>query len=183
MTRNSFPLDGQHRLAGIRSALEEPSEAREFLSDDEVTVMLVAHEPDEEGRTRSRRLFTVLNKRAVSVKKHETIALDEDDVMAIATRDLVEKFSPLSNAGVVSFSTSANIPTTNHTAFTTIVTLYDMLFDLFRAVSRRKSEELRFNRPDDDWTNVYIACARSFFSDVMSTFIEVGRCLEEDECK
>lgn len=172
-----FPLDGQHRLAGIREALKDPKSQDIFLPDDEVTVMLVAHEPSDDGRTRSRRLFTTLNKRAVSVKKHETIALDEDDVMAIATRHLVERYDPLSREGIVSFRTTANILATDHKVFTTIVTLYDILFDLFKSIAKRPSEDLKFNRPDDDWTEVYRACGENFFNLLMETFPEVKRCL------
>ncbi len=172
-----FPLDGQHRLAGIREALSDSRRENEYLGEEEVTVMLVAHDPSESGRTRSRRLFTTLNKRAVSVKKHETIALDEDDVMAIATRHLVEKFDPLSRSGVVSFRTSANITPSDTNVFTSIVTLYDLLFDLFKAVSKRSADELKYNRPDDEWTDVYRGCAECFSTSLMEFFPETERCL------
>ena len=172
-----FPLDGQHRLSGIRDALKTPDATDKFLGDDEVAVMLVAHEPSKKGRTRSRRLFTVLNKRAVSVKKHETIALDEDDVMAVCTRYLVEQFEPLSNEKIVLFRTNASIPANNTTAFTTIVTVYDMLYDLFRMVSKNSPNELRYKRPSAAWMSTYVTCATSFFSEMMRTFPEVEQCL------
>lgn len=172
-----FPLDGQHRLAGIRTALADVEVQESYLPDDEVTVMLVAHEPSDEGRTRSRRLFTVLNKRAVSVKKHETIALDEDDVMAICTRHLVEKFKPLTQDGIVSFRTNANIKSNEHKIFTAIVTLYDILHDLFKVISKRNAQDLKFNRPDDQWLEVYRACAEFFFSQMMEKFPDINTCL------
>lgn len=172
-----FPLDGQHRLAGIREALSDPNNANQYLGSEEVTVMLVAHQPSDTGRMRSRRLFTTLNKRAVSVKKHETIALDEDDVMAIATRHLVEKFDPLSREGIVSFRTNANISTSDTKIFTAIVTLYDLLFDLFKVISKRSSDDLKYNRPDDEWTDVYRSCAEAFFTSLMDVFPEIKRCL------
>lgn len=172
-----FPLDGQHRLAGIREALSDPKRKNVYLGSEEVTVMLVAHDPSESGRTRSRRLFTTLNKRAVSVKKHETIALDEDDVMAIATRHLVEKFDPLSNNGIVSFRTSANITPIDTKVFTSIVTLYDILNDLFKTISKRSVGELKFNRPNEEWTDVYRGCAECFFTSLIEVFPEVKRCL------
>ena len=175
-----FPLDGQHRLSGIREALKTSKATDEFLGDDEVAVMLVAHEPSKQGRMRSRRLFTVLNKRAVSVKKHETIALDEDDVMAVCTRYLVEQFEPLSRKDIVLFRTNANIPTNNSAAFTTIVTIYDMLYDLFRGVSRNAANELRYKRPNAAWMRTYETFATSFFSEMMETFPEVKRCLTSE---
>ena len=175
-----FPLDGQHRLSGIREALRMPEAADMYLGDDEVAVMLVAHDPSKQGRMRSRRLFTVLNKRAVSVKKHETIALDEDDVMAVCTRYLVEQFQPLSKENIVLFRTSANIPTKNSTAFTTIVTIYDMLYDLFRGFSRNTTNELRYKRPSAAWIRAYQICATSFFSEMMGAFPEVKQCLASE---
>lgn len=176
-----FPLDGQHRLAGIREALLDPHKENEYLGSEEVTVMLVAHDPSDAGRTRSRRLFTTLNKRAVSVKKHETIALDEDDVMAIATRHLVENFDPLSREGIISFRTNANITPNDTKVFTAIVTLYDLLFDLFKVVSKRKPDYLKYNRPSDEWTDVYRGCAECFFESLMEVFPETKKCLSGND--
>jgi SAM-dependent methyltransferase len=81
-----FALDGQHRLAGIQEALEHDPE----LADDEASVIFVSHHSDAAGLTRTQRLFTTLNKTARPASKGEIIALDEDDVMAIVARDLVE---------------------------------------------------------------------------------------------
>ena len=174
-----FPLDGQHRLAGIRKVLMDlPSDSD--LPNDEISVMLVAHEPSDIGRIRSRRLFTVLNKRAVPVKKHETIALDEDDIMAIATRHLVEEFRPLSRNKVVSYRTEANIPSTDNTTFTTIITLYDTLHELFKSLKKRGVENLRFNRPNDDWLNTYLKTAETYFELVLRHFADIKICLESD---
>ena len=175
-----FPLDGQHRLAGIREALRREEMEDGFLGDDEVTVTLVAHEPSENGRTRSRRLFTTLNKRAVSVKKHDRIALDEDDVMAIATRHLVERFPPFAKEGIISFRPVANISVDNKQEFTTIITLYDILSILLRAISNRSTKTLEFNRPDEEWLHVYLECSQFFFSMMIDTFPEVKQCLIGD---
>lgn len=86
-TEKIFALDGQHRLAGIRRAIAEGQD----LEDDLVPVVLVGHAEDEAGRRRTRRLFTTLNKTAVAVRKKDIIALDEDDVMAITARRMVER--------------------------------------------------------------------------------------------
>ena len=172
-----FPLDGQHRLAGIQKALSDLQSTESHIPDDEITVMLVAHEPNDAGRIRSRRLFTVLNKRAVPVKKHETIALDEDDVMAIATRHLVEEFAPFTQSDVVSYRPNANIPIYDNNTFTTIITLYDTMQAIFLALSRRKLNELRFNRPSDPWLSVYLDAAKAYFVLLFKYFPEVKRCL------
>ena len=83
-----FALDGQHRLAGIRKAIRDGLKQDPY---DEVSIILVAHENSKEGLSRTRRLFTTLNKTAKSVAKGDIIALDEDDVMAICVRRLIEE--------------------------------------------------------------------------------------------
>ena len=74
-----FALDGQHRLAGIKRAVEEGLPKDQA---DEVSVIFVAHKVTPQGLERTRRLFTTLNKTARPVSKGDIIALDEDDVMA-----------------------------------------------------------------------------------------------------
>lgn len=83
-----FAIDGQHRVEGIKKALEEDKD----LKTDEVSVIFVAHRTEDEGMERTRRLFTTLNRHAKPVQKSEIIALDEDDTIAIITRGLVEKY-------------------------------------------------------------------------------------------
>ena len=83
-----FALDGQHRVEGIKKALKK----NENLKTDEVSVIFVAHQTGADGMERTRRLFTTLNRYAKPVKKSEIIALDEDDIIAIITRELVEKY-------------------------------------------------------------------------------------------
>ena len=78
-----FALDGQHRLAGIK---EIKDRGYQPAIDDEVSLILVAHEQSAEGLVRTRRLFTTLNKTGRKVTKGDIIALDEDDVMAICVR-------------------------------------------------------------------------------------------------
>ena len=86
-TQTLFAIDGQHRVEGIKQALEDNSE----LGREEVSVIFVAHRNDSDGMERTRRLFTTLNRYAKPVSKSEIVALDEDDIVAITTRELVEK--------------------------------------------------------------------------------------------
>ena len=85
---NLFALDGQHRLAGIKTAVADGLESDPY---DEVSVIFVAHRDTKGGLERTRRLFTTLNKTARPVSKGDIIALDEDDVMAICVRRLIEE--------------------------------------------------------------------------------------------
>lgn len=81
-----FPVDGQHRVEGIKKALKEaPS-----LGTEKVPVIFVGHSKDEEGMQRTRRMFSTLNRYAKPVSLRDIIALDEDDIVAIASRELID---------------------------------------------------------------------------------------------
>lgn len=114
-----FALDGQHRLAGIKGAIGKSAE----IGDELINIIIVAHSNTSNGKVRSRRLFTTLNKKAKLVSKDEIIALDEDDIAACITRKLIEssKFHYF-NEGNVSFSSG---PVRDKTSITSIVNIYD----------------------------------------------------------
>ncbi len=65
-----FPVDGQHRVEGIKKALkEDPS-----LGTEKVPVIFVGHSEDEEGMQRTRRMFRTLNRCAKPVLLRDMIA-------------------------------------------------------------------------------------------------------------
>ncbi len=143
-----FAIDGQHRVAGIREALNRNSP----LQDEEVSVIFVAgvtqdhRQDDPEGFERTRRLFTTLNRYAKPVSKTDTIALDEDDSIAIVTRLLVEDHPLFS--GKISLGQGKNIPVSDQRSFTSIVTLYDSL-DAYLKEDTRWNQFKRF-RPNEE---------------------------------
>lgn len=141
-----FAIDGQHRLAGIRRAIADGTD----LSQEQAPVILVGHKKDAAGMQRTRRLFTTLNKTAVAVRKRDIIALDEDDVMAIVARRLVETNSSFQDPKIAVIG-SQNIPVGNRICLTTISSLYDTLKLLFMFdLGQRTDRSLRFNRPSDE---------------------------------
>lgn len=122
-------IDGQHRLGGIKEHVESNGPG-----DDLVPVIFVAHNSaNERTMERTRRLFTALNKHAQAVKKSEIIALDENDLMAIVTRRLVE-YHPWFSNGRVKIKAGANIKE-DEAAFTSIENIYDVLTVLFTKIS------------------------------------------------
>ncbi len=92
-----FALDGQHRLKAIKDALKQNPD----LGNEDICVLMVSHFDSEDGRQRTRRLFTNINKHAKKTTKAEDIALDEDDAVAIITRRLLMDHSFLRQNGRV----------------------------------------------------------------------------------
>lgn len=143
-----FAIDGQHRVAGIRAAVQENAE----LGDEEVCVIFVRavtkthRAEDAEGFERTRRLFTTLNRYARPVSKRDIIALDEDDVIAITTRYLVENYDLFRDK--VSSSQPRSLHPDDQQSFTTIITLYDAINAYLRDRVRGWEEFKRVRPPD-----------------------------------
>ena len=116
-----FAIDGQHRISGIRKALEDGDIGT--LNDEEVCVIVVAHKTSQAGVQRTRRLFTTLNRYAKPVSTTEIIALDEDDIVAIVTRDVIDGNGLMSGENVSLKKTKA-LPPTDSTSVTSVVSLY-----------------------------------------------------------
>ncbi|MBK5946456.1 hypothetical protein CCR83_08435 [Rhodobacter veldkampii DSM 11550] len=168
-----FAIDGQHRLAGIKKALKGGLDQDPF---DEVSVIFVAHNKAAKGLERTRRLFTTLNKTAKPVSKGDIIALDEDDVMAICARHLIENTKQFSGSRIAFVATN-NMPATNVESLTTIGNLYDVLTILFTKVSsdiKDTKKNLQNMRPSDERLDEYFEYAVSFFEEMGARFPELG---------
>jgi DNA sulfur modification protein DndB len=131
-----FALDGQHRLAGIRKALQErPETAREKLS-----LIFVPHIATPEGRIRTRSLFISLNKKAVVVKKPDIIILDEVDLAAIVTRRLIDQ-NPRFSRDVIDVERFTNAISTTSTYWTTIANFYDANKVIIEEIMQGRNED------------------------------------------
>ena len=169
-----FALDGQHRLIGIKKAVAENPQ----LGDDKLSIIFIAHKTNPEGMKRSRRLFTTLNKYAAQVSKGETIALDEDDTMAITVRKLVTENYMFMEKRILNNATD-NVPKSNQTCLTTIGNLYDLLDILFTKVyvmSKEKTltgkrNELTKIRQSDEILNQYYTNACNYFKELTDSFL------------
>jgi DNA sulfur modification protein DndB len=154
-TQSYFALDGQHRLRAIKDAiLQNPDIGKEDLC-----VLLVTHYNSPEGRKRTRRLFTNINRNAKPMGAAENIALDEDDAFAVLARRVVEDHEFLREDGRVRVIlsvgndgelklASGSVPKSDPRAITTFTVLYDLLralsWDLpsaFMDRTRRPSDE------------------------------------------
>lgn len=120
-----FPVDGQHRVAGIKKALERNPE----LAKEQVPVVFIGHSKDDEGMKRTRRMFSTLNRYAKPVSMRDIIALDEDDVVAIASRNIIDNTNLFGKNGILDSKTKA-IPDGNKTALTSIISYYECNMNL-----------------------------------------------------
>jgi DNA sulfur modification protein DndB len=142
-----FPIDGQHRLAGIKKAVvEEPD-----LGKEEVTVILVAHGRSEEGMKRTRRLFVTLNQRAKQVSPRDIVALDEDNGLAIVTRRMIDDYDLFQTEGIISFSGAVSILESDKKAITSVLGLYQIVKALYPRSGTEwpKLKSVQRQRPDN----------------------------------
>ncbi|WAC59651.1 DGQHR domain-containing protein [Brevundimonas sp. SL130] len=144
-----FALDGQHRLSGIRTALNDGVK----IENEKVSVIFVPHIPTVEGLRRTRGLFISLNKKVVPVKRKDIIILDEVDLPAIITRQLLDEH-PWFSRGQVDFDRFGNALPATSDAWTTIGNFYDVNKAVIGSVIEgRRAEELKDaerNRLPDD---------------------------------
>ncbi|MCM1982002.1 DGQHR domain-containing protein [Lyngbya confervoides] len=159
-----FAIDGQHRVVGISKALEKNSD----LGDEEVSAIFLAHSNSEDGLKRTRRLFTSLNRHAKAVSKMEIIALDEDDTIAIITRELVENHD-LFAENKISLTKGKNISPNDTSSFTTIVALYDAL-DVFLKPPRGW-RDFKKSRPEDSVIKTFYSRASDLWNGLIENFV------------
>lgn len=164
-----FALDGQHRLAGLKKLIDD-----DFSSQDEISVIFVGHDNTNSGIERTRRLFTTLNKKAVPVSKGEIIALDENDLMAIVSRKLIENSKKFGNKRIA-IKTTNNLSTNDKVSLTTQGNLYDLLGIVFSKIYKKgKPIELKnFRKINVEIVEDYYQIALDFFDKLESTFSEL----------
>lgn len=173
-----FPVDGQHRVEGIKAALKEnPS-----LEGEELCVMLIGHSETPEGKKKSRRIFSTLNRYAKPVKLGDIIALDEDDIVAITTRYQLES-NPLFVEDRVKATNSIAISVSDKRSFTSLIALYKCNLELFKCFYKRrrgviltpsKFKDYLKNRPTDEEINAFNDYLAAFWTHFSEVFPEIG---------
>jgi DNA sulfur modification protein DndB len=183
-----FPVDGQHRVEGIKEAIVK----KPGLKNEKVPVIFIGHKNDYNGMRRARRLFSTLNRYAKPVSLSDIIALDEDDAIAIVTRELIENH-PLFEGNRILNSKTKAIPENNTTAFTTIITFYECnrellhLFledkevrDIENKKVRGKSKATQFIkfRPDQELLDSYNELCTSYWNAFSQNLLAINDYLE-----
>lgn len=177
-----FPVDGQHRVEGIKKAIIENPE----LENEKVPVIFIGHQNTKQGKQRTRRLFSTLNRRAKRVSDNEIVALDEDDVIAIATREVAEHH-PLFQGFRMIDSKNKNIPSTNRIPFTSILALYEinkMIFDDYATgKGMKKVDQVKYllYRPKDEEVMEFIETVAAFWNFMISEIDVLSDYMDKDE--
>lgn len=173
-----FAIDGQHRVEAIKQALKTKPE----LGTDEISVIFVAHKTDEKGQTRTRRLFSTLNRYAKPVSKGEIVALDEDDAFAIITRRLVEDFYLMK--GFVHFGKTAPLPPNDRKNLTTILALYDISQVIYVPIldnkQRQQMKKLKILRPSDEVLDNILEEQKNYWAILKDYFPEYKRLFQSE---
>jgi len=182
-TQQYFVLDGQHRLRAIKDALKKKAE----LGKDDVCVLMVTHYDTKDGRTRTRRLFSNINRNAKQTGLAENIALDEDDGFAILTRRFLEDHDFLKEEGrvrvIMGTDDSGGIKLAGGSvskgdarAWTTFTVLYDLLPALAYGLPSVLKDKT--TRPSDDVLEQAYVTISSRLDDLLTHCGDIRRKLE-----
>lgn len=128
-----FPIDGQHRVEGIKKVVSETND----YDDEQIPVVFIGHKKDETGMRRARQLFSTLNRYAKPVSLRDIIALDEDDAIAIVSRELIDEHRLFAHNRILDTKNKA-IPDKNATALTTIISFYECNKELLNNFLKQK---------------------------------------------
>lgn len=173
-----FPIDGQHRVKGIQEAIKEKPE----LITESVPVVFVAHYQTQEGRTRTRKLFSTLNRRAKPVGQNENIALDEDDMCAIITRELMQTF-PLFMDTNIGYSKGKQLPANNIVALTSIIALYQSVCAILQrdlGLSDNMFKKKLLFRPNEEEIRRHSLFVHSVYEDFVNSTTVIDEYLRRD---
>ena len=156
-----FAIDGQHRVAGIKKAVESKSDNISHLNE-EVTAIFVSHNGStEEGKQRTRRLFTTLNKKAKRISKAAEIALDEDNGFAIVTRNLIDSHWLFEDSRKhISYTSTGSIKADDEKTITSVVGLHEIVKDLYTGVKKNFEN----TRPSDKSLEEHLSLCTSFLN-------------------
>ena len=183
-THSFFALDGQHRLRAIKDTLTINPD----LGSEDICVLLVTHHNTKEGRERTQRLFTNINRNAKPTTPGENIALDVDDACAIITRQLLTEHPFCSSGGRIRvFSrqpnqdgkftlATKNIPKSDPRAWSSMTALYELVKAL--VFDADDSVRDRTVRPDDQVLAETYSLVTGRLDDLLEACGDIGATLE-----
>ena len=158
-----FAIDGQHRVEGIKEFNRDFGVTNLEAQEDEICAIFVAHNNSATGLQKTRRLFATLNRYAKPVSLTEIIALDEDDVVAITCRDLLETHS-LFKTGRVSLRIGKALSPNDEKHFTSLPALYETMDIYLMEGSRVSWKKFKTLRPKEDVVQEHIEKSHNFWN-------------------
>ena len=120
-TEKMFAIDGQHRVAGIKLALEKDCKK---IATDQYSVILVAHIDDKLGKIRTRRLFSDINKRAVPVSNGDKVVIDEDEINALVARRLYAEYPHFKKGKLIAITETEQLAEGDIIHFSNLLSMY-----------------------------------------------------------
>ena len=120
------PLDGQHRVKAFQYAIDGTDDNKRAiagiksntdLANDQIAIILVRHQEND-----SRRIFNKINRYAKPTTKSDNLITDDDDPVAVITRELAREDGVIPSRLV---RIGANTLPHNAPEFTTLATFYE----------------------------------------------------------
>ena len=127
-----IPIDGQHRYAAIKTAISgktiDDKDLKDFkqnssIEKDDVSLILIRH------RSETRNIFNKVNRYAKPTTKGDNLITDDDDVVAIISREMCDYDQMLKGRLV---SIEGTTLSSKSEEFTTLSTLYDNNMDILK---------------------------------------------------
>lgn len=160
-----FTIDGQHRIAGIKLALEKD---KNRFNNDELSVVFVAHKDDEAGRVRTRRLFATINREAVRPSQNDLAIIDEVYAYNVIARDLYAKYKHFSE--VIALTPTTNLDRDDHEHFTNLLSLVTVNKKILKLVKNYKQS--KYSGPNIDERKSLYVQASSFWDYMINNIDE-----------
>jgi DNA sulfur modification protein DndB len=161
------PLDGQHRLAALKFAIEGRDntgkdiplfEANPKVADDTCTIILIRHEPQK-----ARKIFNKVNRYAKPTTKSDNLITADDDYIAVISREIV--------AGDLIETRLVNIRSNTLPApsgqFTTLGTIYEICLGYEELLTQKKVDTNRLPSQAD------VNLARRNTKEFWEAFLEI----------
>ena len=169
-----FAIDGQHRVEGIKHLAKRIGDEAFEEMPDELCAIFVAHKKTATGMQRTRRLFSTLNRHAKVVSLSELIILDEDDVVAITCRRLIEKH-PLFTDSRISLRKQKPISPKDQRSFTSVIALYQSM-DTYLSMDftpKNRWKKFKLVCPDEEVVQQYVSRAYKFWDKLVERIPEL----------
>jgi len=159
-----FTIDGQHRIEGIKLALKENPERFE---NDELSVVFIAHNENEAGRIRTRKLFATINREAVKPSQNDLAIIDEIYAYNVIARDIYAKYKKFENK--IALTETTNLDRNNHVDFTNLLALVEVNKKILKLAKYKQS---KYSGPSVEERKILYSTAADYWDFVTNNIVE-----------